>query len=423
MMNKTNSLIRLLLIILFCCENASAWRAGFDHQELPATTHVKTSDKSVCMAGYGTLCWRSATGTHDPVNVQALFLTDENHESLIFISLDAIGFSQKLAKAVRERVAAETLLAEENVILTATHTHSSIDLQGLWGGLNDQQYRMIVDAIVETARSSWTNTHKVTLHVATSNQLKGFNRRTNNNDIIHQILTVQLRHEWGVPFVTMFTLGSHPVILSKDNTKLSSDWVHYARSVLNDELKAPALFINGALGDVLPGNDNPRNFDSAKAYGTDIARHILSSLDHSKELKSSLRHCSEVIEDKADNYTLILGTKAIRHGTVLWDGLFSKSYKTRTSVVIMDDLVLLTTPGEPVTAMGKSLTALAQDNPVAVLGLTHDSLGYLIPAQNIMKDGYEEKVMISHTLSGKVMDSLQKLTTECLGKKHEQETR
>lgn len=419
-MNKTNSPARLLLIILFCCQNALAWRAGFDSQALPTTTHVKTSDQSVCMAGYGTFCWRSATDTHDPVNVQALFLTDEKRESLIFISLDAIGFSQKLARTVRERVAAETLLPEKNIILTATHTHSSIDLQGLWGGLNDQQYPIIVDAIVAAALNARANVHKVTLHVATSNQLKGFNRRTNNNSIIHQILTVQLRYEWGAPFVTLFTLGSHPVILGKDNTRLSSDWVHYTRSTLNDELKAPALFINGPLGDVLPGNDNPRNFDSAKAYGTDIARHIISSLDQSKELKSSLRYCSETIEDKADNYTLIFGAKALRHGTVLWNNLFSTSYKTRTSVIMMDDLVLLTTPGEPVTAMGKALMTLAQDNPVAVLGLTHDSLGYLIPSQNMMKDGYEEKVMISHALSGKVMDSLQKLTTECLGKTQEQ---
>ena len=172
------------------------------------------------------LCNREATGSHDPVGVHALFLTDEQSGSLLFISLDAIGFSQKLARHVRQRIATETRLAEENIILTATHTHSSIDLQGLWGGLSDNQQQMVVAAIVEVARNAWINTQKVSLHVTTSNSLKGFNRRTKNDDIINQILTIQLRHDQGEPFATLFTLGAHPVVLDKKNTRLSSDWIH-----------------------------------------------------------------------------------------------------------------------------------------------------------------------------------------------------
>lgn len=144
------------------------------------------------MAGYGMLCWRHATVSHDPIGVQALFLTDEVNDSLVFISLDAIGFSQALAKTVRERLSTETRLAKENIILTATHTHSSIDLQGLRGGLNEQQEQAIVETTVEAAKKAWGKAQKVSLHAATSNDLKGYNRRTKNNDIIPQILTIQL---------------------------------------------------------------------------------------------------------------------------------------------------------------------------------------------------------------------------------------
>lgn len=269
-------------------------------------------------------------------------------------------------------------------------------------------------AIIESARKAWVNLCKVSLHAATSRNLKGFNHRAKNSDIVHQILTVQLRHEGGPPFATFFTLGSHPVVLNKENTEISSDWIHYSQSALTREFNAPAIFINGVLGDVLPGNGNPRTFAFAETYGTEIALQISNSLKKSKQLKSSLRYCTEALEDKADNNLLILITKLLRHGSVEWKHIFSSSFQTRTSVIVLDDIVLLTTPGEPVTAMGRSLMSLVWHSPVAVLGLTHDSLGYLIPEQYIMDSGYEEGVMISHTISDKVARSLQGLVQKCL---------
>ncbi|WP_354007669.1 neutral/alkaline non-lysosomal ceramidase N-terminal domain-containing protein [Endozoicomonas lisbonensis] len=416
-MSKTKVLSSCIAFLLICqviCQNAHAWRAGFSNQSFPYTEHPETSDKAACMAGYGMLCWRHATGSHDSVGVQALFLTDEVNDSLVFISLDAIGFSQTLAKTVRERLSTETLLAKENILLTATHTHSSIDLQGLWGGLNEQQEQAIAEAIVETAKNAWGKTQKVSLHTATSNGLKGFNRRTKNNDIIPQILTIQLLNDQNKPFVTVFTLGSHPVVLGKDNTRLSSDWVHYARTKLTEQQGSPAMFINGTLGDVLPGQDNPRTFAYAETYGTEIAGLIINSLKNSEPLESSLKYCTETIEDKADNYSLIMATKALRNGTVDWNDPFSKSYRTRASVIALGKVVFLTTPGEPVTSMGRLLMRLVEHNPVAVLGLTHDSMGYLIPDKETKEDGNEERLMISHTLSGKIFKSLQHLVSKCL---------
>ena len=412
-MNKTK-VLNLCFALLFVCQSASGWRAGFSSQSIPYTEHPETSDKAVCMAGYGMLCWRHATGSHDPVGVQALFLTDEVNDSLVFISLDAIGFSQALAKTVRERLSKETRLAKENIILTATHTHSSIDLQGLWGGLNEQQEQAIVEATVEAAKKAWGKARKVSLHAATSNDLKGYNRRTKNNDIIPQILTIQLLNDQSKPLVTVFTLGSHPVVLGKDNTRLSSDWVHYARTKLEEKQGSPAMFINGVLGDVLPGQNNPRTFAYAETYGTEIAGLIINSLKKSEPLESSLKYCTETIEDKADNYSLIMATKALQNGTVDWNDPFSRAYRTRASVIALGKIVFLTTPGEPVTSMGRQLMKLVEHNPVAVLGLTHDSLGYLIPDKDTEMEGYEERLMISHTLSGKVFKSLQHLVSKCL---------
>ena len=417
-MKKNTNYVNLFFAFIFCCQSAFAWRAGFDQQSFPGTFRQAGSagiqSKAICMAGYDMLCKRTATGVHDPVGVQALFLTDEQNGSLLFISLDAVGFGQVLAKNIRQLIAAETRLAEENIILSATHTHSSLDLQGLWGSISREQQQAIIEIIADAGRNAWMNLEKVSLHASTTNTLKGFNRRTKNDDIVTQILAIQLRNEQGSPFATLFTLGSHPVILDRDNTLLTSDWVHYARSSLNRSFNAPVIFINGVLGDVLPGDGNPRTFSYAETYGTEIASDVVKSLTKSRQLTSSLSYCTERLEDKADNLSLIFAAKALRNGTVDWKHFFSTSFHTQTSVIVLDDIVLLTTPGEPVTAQGRALMGLVQNNPVAVLGLTHDTLGYLIPEDSLMEKGYEENVMISHTITGKVTESLQKLVNECL---------
>ena len=66
---------------------------------------------------------RYSTGVHDPLLSSALFLSD-GKTSLLLVANDVIYVSRDTARRVRERIERETGVPADNMMITATHTHS-----------------------------------------------------------------------------------------------------------------------------------------------------------------------------------------------------------------------------------------------------------------------------------------------------------
>lgn len=407
----------LLLALTLLSQSALAWEAGFQRADL--LTKKNLNDKHpVYLAGYGLFGNREAKGILDPVYIDSLYLKSGSTE-LIFIAMDVVGFSQSFGEKLRIRLSEELSMPLENILISATHTHSSIDLQGLWGGVSHQQREAILERAAQSAIDAYGKRQPVTVSLAVSKTGKGFNRRTRNSWIIPQITTLKVLDKNKSPLALLFSFGSHPVVLGQDNLSASADWVGESRRIIEKQQQAPALFINGVLGDVVPSLDGlpskQRNIEFVHQYGTAIANSVLESLNKATPLNSSLKYCSERLTIKSDNFPLIFLTKILRQGTVNWFSPGSLSFSTQTSVIVMDSLVLMTTPGEPITLLGKELLSKVSGRPSAVLSLTHDSLGYLIPKEEYGREGaYEEKFAISRSLGQEVSSSIDKLLTECI---------
>ncbi|MFM9029852.1 MAG: neutral/alkaline non-lysosomal ceramidase N-terminal domain-containing protein, partial [Opitutaceae bacterium] len=81
-----------------------------------------TPEGSVFLFGYPHVP-RLSTGIHDRLQCSALYLEGGGGRAL-FLAADLIFVGRKLAGEVRRRIAAETGVPEEAVMITATHTHS-----------------------------------------------------------------------------------------------------------------------------------------------------------------------------------------------------------------------------------------------------------------------------------------------------------
>jgi hypothetical protein len=413
-----NKAITLTLLLTLIALPSWAWVAGAGSEKLVSEKDFNDKD-SIYLAGYGLFSQRKASTIHDNVYARSLYLSDGNTK-LLMTSLDVVGFSQKLTESLRTKLSTALDIPSENIILSATHTHSSIDLQGLWGNIEDDQRKQIEERVLSSARQAKLQAKPATLSMALSDQGKGYNRRLKSAHIIPQILSLKITGKQGSPIALLFSFGSHPVVLDSPNKQISSDWVSYTRLAIEREFKAPAMFINGSVGDVLPSRDgspnDDRTFQYAEAYGFDIANAILNSLKHSPEtLNSQLSYCTETIEVDVDNLTLIGLTKGLNNGIINWPSLSSTTVTTRTSLLILDKLILMTVPGEPVTQLSEQLMSKVSDRPVAVLSLTHDSLGYVIPEKDHGREnGYEESMALSNTYGTQISQSMDRLLKECL---------
>jgi hypothetical protein len=79
------------------------------------------------MAGY--YHERLATGTHDPLKAKAIVFR-QGAEQAALVVCDVTGIAHDLSVEVRRRVAKETGIAAENIILSATHSHTAPDYTG-----------------------------------------------------------------------------------------------------------------------------------------------------------------------------------------------------------------------------------------------------------------------------------------------------
>lgn len=90
-----------------------------------AKAEIKLTPNGYAMFGYG-MWHHRATGQRSPLYARCFYITDDNHNSLIFVCCD-LGY---ISRAIREGVEAriKPLMAEdyhrERLVLTATHTHS-----------------------------------------------------------------------------------------------------------------------------------------------------------------------------------------------------------------------------------------------------------------------------------------------------------
>jgi len=66
-------------------------------------------------------------GIHDELKAKALAM-ELGRESAVIVSCDLLGLEYETVKAIREIVKAKTGLAEDRILVAATHTHSGPDM-------------------------------------------------------------------------------------------------------------------------------------------------------------------------------------------------------------------------------------------------------------------------------------------------------
>lgn len=241
--------------------------------------------------------------------------------------------------------------------------------------------------------------------------------------------------EAGTVRAILFNYACHPTTLGWDNRLLSPDFVGAARAVLEEAYSAPALFLQGASGDLGPregfvgesevADRNGRQLGyaaasaveelpppattfvyrgavrSGTAIGTwayqaaaeesrreaEVLRSVMLGVEMEpkllasrQELEAALDRCDDFVEEERLRRKLMirrqLGNGA-RHTMPLW-------------VWRLGDAALVALPEEPYSILQQSLRQSFAGTPVWVLGVTNGGLGYLPPRETYGTGRYQE---------------------------------
>lgn len=349
-------------------------------------------DGALYLGGYGKDRERGpALGVHTPISARALALTD-GRERLLLVVLDLAGFDQDLASQIRAGAAAATGWPRERVWVSATHSHSAPDLQGLWGGVPDGYRAYVAERAVEAARQAVARLEPVELAAATV-RVNGLGANLRQWAFTDESFSLLVARRAAGPLVAVLVnAGIPPAILGPENRLVSPDWVGPMRSALEEWQGGTALFISGVGGDVAPSAETG-GFHGVTDFGLKVAKAVNEALEAlsgagGKQatasewlvLPAQLAVSVEQVSLPVQNEQFL---EAVEAGLLGYEVDQSGSVTTWVGRVVLGRgdarAEALTIPGEVVTRLGIQIRGLMHSPNAFILALTHDTLGVFLP--------------------------------------------
>jgi len=375
---------------------SAGFRAGVALVDI-TPTQAELDTKQLFLGGYGTpiVDQRAADGVLDPIEARAAALEAGGKAWLVAV-LDVPGISNRVLRAIQAQTEKRTGVSRDAIWISATHSHAGPDFQGLWGGVPDGYKDRVIAATVEALSKAYESRESATLRVGSAEHDAKNRRDWDMTDRGLGVLSVETK-KTGTLFA-LVNFAAHPTVLNADNTKVSGDYCAFVREHVSAKLKgAPVLFINGVMGDVSPIAEGSTAAD-AKMYGSSIGKAAVSALTHSDVVEPYLAVTREGWSQEVTNTTFVAALSA---GLLDYEyEMQGLSYAVETQVSLArlgSNVQILAFPGEALTRTGLPIKEAMQAEHRMVFGLTGDTLGYFVPAdewETGRNDNYEEGVSL-----------------------------
>ena len=366
--------------------------------EAGASSVVITPAKPVYLAGLdrrSTGCELSQ-GVHDDLYAKCLLLRVGDTQ-LGFLSLDLIGIFYDDVEEFR-RLAFETGLESEGVIVSSTHQHSGPDTLGLWGpeptvsGVDLEYMRFLKKRMVDVLYEASRNLKPARLKLSRTRMPSGVARNSRDPNLLDDEITVlSVEDLKGSNIAVLANFGLHPEVLWSDNNLITADFPCYMYRRVESETKGLCIFINGALGGMVTPSVKEHSFEEAERIGSTIGEAILKSLDEAEPLEETeLKILSEKIRLPVENEKF----KDLSRLGVIRRKLKNGLVETRLTVASLKNASFVTVPGEPLPKVGLDIKSFMPGEFKFLIALGNDELGYIIHPEDWTDGRYEESMSI-----------------------------
>ncbi|NUM56021.1 MAG: neutral/alkaline non-lysosomal ceramidase N-terminal domain-containing protein [Candidatus Hydrogenedentes bacterium] len=364
---------------LFASNPAAAFEAGAAKVEI--TPPLETP-----LNGYGDRMGRGAIAVHDPVWARSLFLSD-GKTAVLLVNTDLCVINRELRDRVFEL--APTDVPKENILLTATHTHSAqggmshpLIFRAVSGRFMPNVLEDTAQLIVESMQGALAGRKRATIGFdVSSHENLTENRRVPEGPIDPQIGVIRVDDSDGNAIAIVANMAAHPTTVGgPDKLSISADYPGYFYSAVEAQAAAGcvAMFLNGAEGDQRPKNpENLVGWAHTEWVGKQLAAKVMEA---------------------AGNITCGELELRVGHATPDLPPTMASSFMPATTVIKtleIGDLLLTFVPGEPCVEIGLRLRRIALVRGYKAqftVGLANDHLLYLVPQSAYAAPSYERSM-------------------------------
>ena len=382
--------------------------------------------------------FKPSKGILDPIRAKVVLLK-RGDKRLLFLSLDLVAVTDDFHTEVANAVANLGFTPEE-VFVSGTHTHNgpgAISKNPLWAFVAVDRFKPaiydpILASVVHLIHRAYAELEPAVLQ-AYQFRVEGLqvNRRDDHPasvvDPSANVLVVS--NSMGEYLGALINVAVHGTALPKANLLLSTDVPGALEHAFEARLAAhndrssrvpTAVFINGAEGDVAPAQEGQ---PALQALGTLFATQADAALSAARLIWPSW---------EIRRATVDLGTAKVRLKNCV-NGAFMRALvwgklainvaqyvrrQTTIATIKLGDMMMMTWPGEPTTALGFALKELAYQagaRQAWVLGLTNDYLAYFVTPDEYNDGGYESCACVFGAHGGKkIVEGYRLLLNPCM---------
>ena len=338
--------------------------------------------------------FRPSTGERDPLAARALVLESAAGLRVAWVAVDLLAVDRAFTDEVVRRLAARGV-AEAALLVVASHTHSGpgafVDSAVLGWLALDREDRAVREALLDAVVTAVQEADGVRrpARLATGRvEAPGLGRSRVDRALDPALVVLKVTDEGGAPLALVWNYAIHGTVLGARNSRLSGDVMGEASRRLEQALGVPALFVNGAVGDVSPVRHGER---AASDLGAELAAAARRAWDSAAPAARPRLATGAVAATLASPWLPARNCLRGWAPEALALPLGSVFPRTATlTAVVAGDTGWVTFPGELETALGVEIKrAAAADIPhPLVAGVANDYLGYFVTADSYARASY-----------------------------------
>ncbi|EDL61924.1 neutral/alkaline non-lysosomal ceramidase N-terminal domain-containing protein [Gimesia maris] len=280
MLRTILSSLVLLVVSLQIPLHAAEWQVGVARIDI-------TPAKKIWLAGYASRT-KPAEGTTHPLWAKALVFKDGQGNRAAIVTTDLIGLTRELSDSVGARVARETGMSREQILLNSSHTHCSPVVRGCAPLAYDftpaQQQdvddyaKVLEDKLVKVIVTASKSLKPALLSYGEDRATFAINRRGRINPdgpVDHTVPVLKISDPAGKLQAILFGYACHNTTLAY--FEFCGDYAGFAQIELEKQYPGiTALFLLGCGGDANPDPRGTREL--AEQHGRSLASAVRRAL-------------------------------------------------------------------------------------------------------------------------------------------------
>lgn len=381
-----------------------------------------TPDRPICMAGYAARTGKSE-GVYRNLFAKALVL-EEGDQRVAVIATDLIGFDPATCDAVKTAVTETTGLNPDQVILSATHTHTGPEMRLRSNSYVDEfdegYVRGLILRLGVLVAEAAQALEPVTLDFSKASCTLGVNRRLFTPGGVQmrpnpagltdpEVSVLRALRPDGSPLAVLMSYACHPTTLG--GYLIGGDYPGFAQ----DEVEAAfenctALFMLGCAGDIKVRHVDGKGaflsgpHQAAQSLGQELARAALLAVGHAPRTVEGPMRCrlgdvgipygppptrkeAEEMAAQQDELRAKWGREMLRIHDAGEE--FARSKPMAVHILRIGDFVLVGFAAEMCVGYALRLKRELGDVPAVIAGYTNGMIGYVPTAAMIPEGGYE----------------------------------